>query len=116
MMRATGTVDQADDALRLEGPEPVVQGAATTAKLPTRHLDAGSLRKTDGSHSLANSIGRPCLGRPVDRPPTLAGWEQKIRPFLVMVAAYAAVRIGCVWHGHARTLTPALQYLSTNFT
>jgi hypothetical protein len=33
-----------------------------------------------------------------------------------MVAAYAAVRIGCVWHGHARTLTPALQYLSTNFT
>jgi len=56
-VRATRTVDQTDDASSLKGPQPVVQGSATTPKLPTGHLDSGSLCQPDGPHPLPNSIG-----------------------------------------------------------
>lgn len=117
-MWSPGTVDQAGDPLRLKRREPVVKRAAPKFQLLAGGFDANLQRKTNRSHPKADSI-KARFPRLSGGTTVLSGQEQEARPLLIAVPTSATVRIGWVALSrvrHAGTLSPAVPYLSRNFS
>jgi hypothetical protein len=116
-MWSPGSVDQAGNPVCLKGGEPAVERAARDFELPTRSLDANLKSKPNGSHPKADLV-KAWFPRLSGRPTVLSGQEQEARALLIAVPTNATVRVGWVDLSrvrHARTVEPAVPFLSRKF-